>query len=95
VAHQERSGDGRSGCAGICGMTAENIALALWLAFIALGVVCIYLLSTAVVDAATLSMSGSCTGQGFTNITVEADLLMAAINQTVNGTTWQIWGAPV
>lgn len=75
-------------------MTAENIALALWLAFIALGVVCIYLLSTAVVDAATLSMSGSCTGQGFTNITVEADLLVAAINQTVNGTTWQIWGAP-
>ena len=71
-------------------MTAENIALALWLAFIALGVVCIYLLSTAVVDAATLSMSGSCTGQGFTNITVEADLLVAAINQTVNGTTWQI-----
>lgn len=73
-------------------MTAENIALALWLAFIALGVVCIYLLSTAVVDAATLSMSGSCTGQGFTNITMEADLLVAAINQTVNGTTWQIWG---
>ena len=64
-------------------MTAENIALALWLAFIALGVVCIYLLSTAVVDAATLSMSGSCTGQGFTNISVEADLLMATINQTV------------
>ena len=76
-------------------MTAENIALALWLAFIALGVVCIYLLSTAVVDAATLSMSGSCTGQGFSNITMEADLLMASINQTVNGTTWQIWGAPV
>jgi len=76
-------------------MTAENIALALWLAFIALGVVCIYLLSTAVVDAATLSMSGSCTGQGFTNISVEADLLLASINQTANGTTWQIWGAPV
>ena len=73
-------------------MTAENIALALWYAFIALGVVCIYLLSTAVVDAATLSMSGSCTGQGFTNITMEADLLVASINQTANGTTWQIWG---
>ena len=75
-------------------MTAENIAQALWLAFIALGVVYIYLLSTAVVDAATLSMSGSCTGQGFTNITVEADLLVASINQTANGTAWQIWGAP-
>ena len=73
-------------------MTAENIALALWLTFIALGVVCIY---TILADAATLSMTGSCTGQGFSNITIEADILVAAINQTVNGTTWQIWGAPV
>ena len=40
-------------------------------------------------------MTGTCTGQGFTNITVEADLLLVSINQTVNSTTWQIWGAPV
>ena len=72
-------------------MTAENIALALWLTFIAVCILAFYLLA----DAATLSMIGSCTGQGFTNITVEADLLMASINQTANGTTWQIWGAPV
>lgn len=75
-------------------MTAENIALALWLTFIAVCILAFYLLSTMLSDAATLSMTGSCTGQGFTNITVEADLLLASINQTVNGTTWQIWGAP-
>ena len=54
------------------------------------GILAFYLLA----DAATLSMTGSCTGQGFANITVEADLLMASINQTANGTSWQIWGAP-
>ena len=72
-------------------MTAENIALALWLTFIAVCILAFYLLA----DAATLSMTGSCTGQGFTNISVEADLLLVSINQTVNSTTWQIWGAPV
>ena len=71
-------------------MTAENIALALWLAFIAVCVLAFYLLSTMWADAATLSMTGSCAGQGFTNISVEADLLMASINQTVNGTSWEI-----
>ena len=76
-------------------MTAENIALAVWYAFLIGMVAFLYLLAIVIVDAATLSMTGSCTGQGFTNITIEADLLMATINQTVNGTTWQIWGAPV
>ena len=76
-------------------MTAENIALAIWYAFLAGVVAFLYMLSIIIVDAATLSMTGSCTGQGFTNISVEADLLMASINQTVNGTSWQIWGAPV
>jgi hypothetical protein len=75
-------------------MTAENIALAVWYAFLIGMVAFLYLLAIVIVDAATLSMTGSCTGQGFTNISVEADLLMASINQTVNGTTWQIWGAP-
>ena len=75
-------------------MTAENIALAIWYAFLAGVVAFLYLLAIVIVDAATLSMTGTCTGQGFTNITVEADLLVATINQTVNGTTWQIWGAP-
>jgi hypothetical protein len=75
-------------------MTAENIALAIWYAFLAGVVAFLYLLAIVIVDAATLSMTGSCAGQGFTNISVEADLLIAAINQTANGTTWQIWGAP-
>ena len=68
----------------------EIVALVAWYAFIAVCILAFYLLA----DAATLSMTGSCTGQGFTNISVEADLLIAAINQTANGTTWQIWGAP-
>ena len=80
-------------------MTAENIALAVWYAFlirmVAFHCLLAILLAIVIVDAATLSMTGSCTGQGFTNISVEADLLMASINQTANGTTWQIWGAPV
>ena len=73
-------------------MTAENIALAVWYAFLIGMVAFLCLLAIVIVDAATLSMTGSCTGQGVTNITMEADLLVASINQTVNGTTWQIWG---
>jgi len=72
----------------------EIIAMLVWYAFIAAGIALIYLLSTMLADAATLSMTGSCTGRGFSNITIEADLLLATINQTANGTTWQIWGAP-
>ena len=72
----------------------EALSLAVWYAFLAGVVTFLYMLSIIVVDAATPSMSGSCTGQGLTNISVEADLLIAAINQTANGTTWQIWGAP-
>lgn len=71
-------------------MTAENIALAIWYAFLAGVVAFLYLLAIVIVDAATLSMTGSCAGQGFTNISVEADLLIAAINQTANGTSWSI-----
>ena len=70
----------------------DNIALAIWLAAI-FAIVCLFYL-VCYADAATLSMTGTCTGQGFSNITIEADILMASINQTVNGTNWQIWGAP-
>ena len=73
----------------------EIVALVAWYAFIAVCILAFYLLSTMWADAATLSMTGTCTGQGFTNISVEADLLLVSINQTVNGTSWQIWGAPV
>ena len=68
--------------------------MALWLIFIAACIMAFYLITAMWADAATLSMTGTCTGQGFSNITIEADILMASINQTVNGTTWQIWGAP-
>lgn len=68
----------------------EALALLVWYAFIAVCILAFYLLSTMWADAATLSMTGSCTGQGFSNISVEADLLMASINQTVNGTSWEI-----
>ena len=71
-------------------MTAENIALAVWYAFLIGMVAFLCLLAIVIVDAATLSMTGSCTGQGFTNISVEADLLVASINQTANGTSWNI-----
>ena len=70
----------------------DNIALAIWLAAI-FAIVCLFYL-VCYAYAATLSLSGSFAGQGFTNISVEADLLMASINQTTNGTSWQIWGAP-
>ena len=72
----------------------EIAALAVWYAFLAGVVAFLYMLSIIIVDAATLSMTGSCAGQGFSNITIEADILMATINQTANGTSWQIWGAP-
>ena len=66
----------------------DNIALAIWLAAI-FAIVCLFYL-VCYADAATLSMTGSCAGQGFSNITIEADILMASINQTANGTSWQI-----
>ncbi len=68
----------------------EALSLTIWYAFLAGVVAFLYMLSIIIVDAATLSMTGSCTGQGFSNITIEADLLMASINQTVNGTSWEI-----
>jgi hypothetical protein len=64
----------------------EIVALVAWYAFIAACIMAFYLLA----DAATLSMTGSCAGQGFSNITIEADILMASINQTANGTSWSI-----
>lgn len=68
---------------------------ALWWSLHIAAVACFVLGIAMIADSATLSMTGSCTGQGFENVTVSADLLMAAINQTANGTIWQItaWGA--
>ena len=60
----------------------EIIALAVWYAFIALGVLFLYLISSALVDGATLSMSGSFAGQGTWNATIEADLIAANISSS-------------
>ena len=67
-------------------MTAENIALALWLAFIAACIMAFYLLA----DAATLTITGSATGHGLCNLTVEADIISANVSQAVNCSSWQI-----
>ena len=67
-------------------MTAENIALALWLAFIAACIMAFYLLA----DAATLTITGSATGHGLCNLTVEADIISANVSQAVNCSSWEI-----
>ena len=67
-------------------MTAENIALALWLTFIAVCILAFYLLA----DAATLSMTGSATGHGICNLTVEADIISANVSQAINCSSWNI-----
>ena len=76
-------------------MRIEDMVLATWFAaFVTIVTLC-FMIFLSLVDAATLTISGSMAGQGIGNITAEADLLVAVINQTTNGTTWQIWGAPV
>ena len=67
-------------------MTAENIALALWLTFIAVCILAFYLLA----DAATLTITGSATGHGLCNLTVEADIISANVSQAVNCSSWDI-----
>ena len=71
-------------------MTAENIALAIWYAFIAGVVAFIYMLSIIIVDAAVLTITGSATGHGLCNLTVEADIISANVSQAVNCSSWQI-----
>ena len=64
----------------------EVLALAVWYAAIALGIVFFCLISLELVDGATLSMSGSFTGQGIWNATIEADLIAANISRS----SWEI-----
>ena len=76
-------------------MRIEDMVLMAWFAaFVTIVTLC-FIIFLSLVDAATLTISGSMAGQGIGNITAEADLLVAVINQTTNGTTWQIWGALV
>ena len=76
-------------------MRIEDAVLAVWFAAVVTIVTLCFMIFLSLVDAATLTISGSMAGQGIGNITAEADLLVAVINQTTNDTTWQIWGAPV
>ena len=51
----------------------EIATLAAWYAFIAAGIAFLYMLSIIIVDAATLTITGSATGHGLCNLTVEAE----------------------
>ena len=76
-------------------MQIEDASLAVWFAAFVTIVTVWFMIFLSLVDAATLTISGSMAGQGIGNIMAEADLLVAVINQTTNGTTWQIWGSSV
>ena len=76
-------------------MRIEDAAFAVWFAAFVTIVTSCFIILLSLVDAATLTISGNMMGQGIGNITAEADLLVAVINQTTNGTTWQIWGSSV
>lgn len=68
----------------------EIVALVAWYAFIAVCILAFYLLSTMWADAAVLTITGSATGHGLCNLTVEADVISANISQAVNCSSWQI-----
>ena len=64
----------------------EIVALAIWYAAIAVAVFVFCQVVMMMVDAATLTIASSCAGQGFTNITVEADFIAANISRS----SWEI-----
>ena len=64
----------------------EIVALVAWYAFIAVCILAFYLLA----DAATLTITGSATGHGLCNLTVEADIISANVSQAVNCSSWEI-----
>ena len=68
----------------------EIVALVAWYAFIAAGIAFLYMLSIIIVDATTLTITGSATGHGLCNLTVEADIISANISQAVNCSSWEI-----
>ena len=68
----------------------EIVALVAWYAFIAAGIAFLYMLSIIIVDAATLTITGSATGHGLCNLTVEADIISANVSQAVNCSSWEI-----
>ena len=69
-------------------ISKENLALVIWWAAI-FAVVCLFYL-VCYAQAAVLTITGSATGQGLCNLTVEADVISANISQAVNCSSWQI-----
>jgi hypothetical protein len=68
----------------------EIATLAAWYAFIAAGIAFLYMLSIIIVDAATLTITGSATGHGICNMTVQADIISANVSQAINCSSWDI-----
>lgn len=68
----------------------EALSLAIWYAFIAAGIAFLYLISLTLVDGAVLTITGSATGQGLCNMTVQADLIAANVSLATNCSSWQI-----
>ena len=68
----------------------EALSLTIWYAFLAGVVTFLYMLSIIIVDAATLTITGSATGHGLCNLTVEADIISANVSQAINYSNWNI-----
>jgi phage tail sheath gpL-like len=68
----------------------EVLALAVWYAFIALGIVFLYLIATMVAGGAELAITGSTTGTGIHNLTISGDWINATLSQAGNASTWNI-----
>ena len=68
----------------------EALSLTVWYAFLAGVVTFLYMLSIIIVDAATLTITGSATGHGLCNLPVAADVISANVSQAVNCSSWQI-----
>ena len=68
----------------------EALSLTIWYAFLAGVVTFLYMLSIIIVDAATLTITGSATGHGLCTLTVEADIISANVSQAINCSSWEI-----
>ena len=68
----------------------EIVALAVWYAFIALGIAFLYLIATMVASGAELVITGSTTGTGIHNLTISGDWINATLLQAGNASTWNI-----
>ena len=68
----------------------EIVALVAWWAFIALGIVFLYIISSMLAGGAELIITGSTTGAGIHNLTISGDWINATLLQAGNASTWNI-----